>query len=127
MIQRIWKTGIPAFLFMCVLLLLLVMPVKKIYDMVLYEIYCQETDESSEVQLVISGSNLLRANSFYLDGKRIKNCKVSRIAYDECHVLVDRKLLGESGSWHRIELAYSKWGILNLLSEPTWLQWQEVQ
>ena len=112
---------------MCVLLLLLVMPVKKIYDMVLYEIYCQETDESSEVQLVISGSNLLRANSFYLDGKRIKNCKVSRIAYDECHVLVDRKLLGESGSWHRIELAYSKWGILNLLSEPTWLQWQEVQ
>lgn len=88
------------------------------------EVEVQRAESPEQVRLLFKGSNLYRPNSIYLNGKRIKGVSVERLAYDQCFVELDRSEF-QAGQWYRMELGFHKWGIINLLSSPLWMEWTD--
>ena len=123
MLRGIWRNGWISLLLITGILVLMFMPVADVYDIVLTEADIQD-NHGDGVLIVAKGANLLRVNSFYLDDERIEDCIVSRVTYEECHILVDRGILGEFGTWHKLELGFSWGGILNLIGSPIWIEWK---
>lgn len=92
------------------------------YNIYLSDVVVENTSSAQQVCLVARGGNMLRANSFYLDGKRIDDAVFERCTYDFCKVTLDRSYFAP-GKWHRMEVGFSCWGVLNFLSSPIWVEW----
>jgi len=75
------------------------------------------------IELTAMGGNLLRVNSFYIDGKRVEDCTVEKMTYDQCRVLLDPSAFNKGNTWYELRLGYNKWGFINLLSSPVWIEW----
>ena len=124
MLKRIWHTGLISLILMMALIMYVFTPLQRIYDVWLEDVVFEEMTDSNELLIVAKGGNMLRANSFYLDDRRIDECQVSRITYEEARIAVSRDVFGDVGDWHKIQLGYSKWGILNLIGSPIWIEWK---
>ncbi len=94
------------------------------YHILLAEATVEKGDTAEQVTLVFTGTNMLRINAFYLDGKQVKDSRVSRITYSQGSAMFDRALL-QDGEWYKLEVGFSKWGIINLKSNPIWIEWTE--
>lgn len=92
------------------------------YDIYLGEVVMEKAVSDDRVNLIAHGGNMLRVNSFYLDGKRVGDALVEKITYDRCSVTLDRAYL-EPGKWHRMEVGFSCLGVIHMRSTPIWLEW----
>lgn len=124
MLGRIWRSGLISLCVLMALLIVLFRPAKDTYQVILSEVQINEGRAEDEVILVFRGGNLLRVNSFFLDGKRIEDCSVSKVTHEECHVYAKAGLFGQNGSWHKLELGYEKWGLVKMRSTPLWIEWK---
>ena len=126
MLRKAWKTGIISLALLVLLTAVSFVRLPQVFGMWVSNVRIgQSTKSEWDLRLAIDGANLLRANSFYLDGKRIDDCLVSRVTYDRCDVFVNQELFGNDGGWHKIELGFSKGPLLNLVGDPTWIEWKK--
>lgn len=119
---KLLKSGVVCLIVMTVILFYTLSGIPDAYDIYLQEVIVQDAETPDQVMLLAKGANMYRPNSFYLDGKRIEDAVVEKSTYEQCLITVDRTLFQE-GKWHRMELGFSKWNILNLLSSPIWIEW----
>ncbi len=94
------------------------------FEMYLNEIVVeqQESSDADTVRLLVKGGNLLRANSFYLNREQVQDAQVERSTYAQCFVTLDKSLL-ECGKWYQMEVGFSKWNIIHLVSPTLWVEW----
>ena len=92
-----------------------------------YTIYLAEAEIApgpmGRIEMIATGSNLLRINSFYVGGERIEDCTVEKMTYDQCRVVFDPAVFSEGNTWYEIRVGYHKWGMIDLLSSPIWVEW----
>ena len=122
MICKLLRNSIVRLLIMSTILFFTLSGIPDAYQIYLQEIIVQEAKSSDQVRLLARGGNMYRPNSFYVDGKRIEDAIVEKSTYEQCFILVDKDVF-EEGKWHRMEVGFSKWGLINLLSSPIWLEW----
>lgn len=122
LMRTLLNSGIISLIVMSVILIYTLSGISDAFDVYLEEIIVQESESSDQVILLAKGANMYRPNSLYVDGKRIKDAIVEKSTYEQCFITVDRSLF-QQNKWHRIELGFSKWNIIHLLSSPVWLEW----
>jgi len=121
-IRNLMKSGIICLVILLFILVYTLSGIPDAYNIYLEEVIVQKTESSDQVVLLARGANMYRPNSFYLDGKRIQNAIVEKSTYEQCLITVDKSLF-QTGKWYRIELGFSKWNLINLLSSPVWIEW----
>lgn len=122
-LKRIHKTClVPAIVLAVMLTFLLVKGVESAYTIPFMEAQIAE-GTMGRIELTATGGNLLRVNSFYIDGKRVEDCTVEKMTYDQCRVLLDPSAFNKGNTWYELRLGYNKWGFINLLSSPVWIEW----
>lgn len=121
-IRRLFGSGIVRFVLIAGILAFTLSGIPKAFEVYLVEVVVEEAESPDQVRLSAKGANMYRVNSIYLNGNRIKGADVQRLTYDQCYAILDRSLFKE-GQWYRIELGFHKWGVINLLSSPVWLEW----
>ena len=121
--KRIHKTClVPAIVLAVMLAFLLAKGVESAYTIPFMEAQIAE-GTMGRIELTAMGGNLLRVNSFYIDGKRVEDCTVEKMTYDQCRVLLDPSAFNKDNTWYELRLGYNKWGFINLLSSPVWIEW----
>lgn len=122
-LKRIHKTClVPVIVLVVMLTFLLVKGVESAYTIPFMEAQIAE-GTMGRIELTAMGGNLLRVNSFYIDGKRVEDCTVEKMTYDQCRVLLDPSAFNKGNTWYELRLGYNKWGFINLLSSPVWIEW----
>ena len=122
-LKRIHKTClVPASVLVVMLAFLLAKGVESAYTIPFMEAQIAE-GTMGRIELTAMGGNLLRVNSFYIDGKRVEDCTVEKMTYDQCRVLLDPSAFNKGNTWYELRLGYNKWGFINLLSSPVWIEW----
>ena len=122
-LKRIHKTClVPAIVLVVMLAFLLAKGVESAYTIPFMEAQIAE-GTMGRIELTAMGGNLLRVNSFYIDGKRVEDCTVEKMTYDQCRVLLDPSAFNKGNTWYELRLGYNKWGFINLLSSPVWIEW----
>lgn len=124
MLRRILKSGAVQMLLLAGILMLCLAKLPEAYDIYFAEARVQQGESSDQVVLNVTGANLYRPNSFYIDGIRIEGAVIERIDYQECRVIVDKAAFGDKEGWRRLELGFSKWGVVSFLSNPIWIEWK---
>lgn len=124
MIRRILHTGVPQVLALLIVLALLFSAgVRDTYGIYLTEAEILEGESSDQIVLLAKGSNMLRVNSFYVDGRRVKDCTVEKITYNQCRVTLSRSALKGEKDWIKLQVGFCKWNLLHLTSSPIWIEW----
>ncbi|MGN0996522.1 MAG: hypothetical protein ACI4PG_06415 [Candidatus Ventricola sp.] len=127
MIRRIYHTAIPQAIILAVVLALFLRDgIQNNYFIPFVEAEIQQAESPEQVVLLAKGGNMLRVNSFYLDGKRVKDCTVEKVTYDQCRVTVDRSAFEHGEGWYELNVGYSIYGLINLTSTPVWIEWKET-
>ncbi|MBQ2835088.1 MAG: hypothetical protein IJE71_10845 [Clostridia bacterium] len=122
-IYQIRKTYLaPVVILIVMLAFLMVKGTKSAYKITLWEPEMTLT-QTGQIEMVVTGGNLLRINSFYVDGERIEDCTVGKMNYNQCRVVFDPSVFSEENTWHEIRVGYNKWGVIDLLSTPIWVEW----
>ena len=122
-LKRIHKTClVPVIVLVVMLTFLLVKGVESAYTIPFMEAQIAE-GTMGRIELTAMGGNLLRVNSFYIDGKRVEDCTVEKMTYDQCRVLLDPSAFNKGNTWYELRLGSNKWGFINLLSSPVWIEW----
>lgn len=122
-LKRIHKTClVPVIVLVVMLTFLLVKGVESAYTIPFMEAQIAE-GTMGRIELTAMGGNLLRVNNFYIDGKRVEDCTVEKMTYDQCRVLLDPSAFNKGNTWYELRLGYNKWGFINLLSSPVWIEW----
>lgn len=80
-------------------------------------------DPSGEVTVYAKGGNMLRVNSFYINGERLEDCIVERMTYDKCRIVFDSSVFSKGNTWYEFRVGYHKWGFIDLLSSAVWIEW----
>ena len=78
---------------------------------------------AGEVTVYAKGGNMLRVNSFYVNGERVEDCEIERMTYDTCKIVVDSSVFAKGNTWYELHVGYHKWGFIDLLSSPVWIEW----
>lgn len=113
---------VPVIILAAMLFFLLAKGMESAYTITLWE---GETASApaGQVEMLLSGGNLLRINSFYIGGERIEDCAVEKMTYDTCRITFDPAAFSEGNTWYEIRVGYHKWGFIDLLSSPIWVEW----
>ncbi|MBQ4265694.1 MAG: hypothetical protein IJB85_09295 [Clostridia bacterium] len=93
----------PVVILIVMLAFLLVKGTKSAYKITLWEPEMTLT-QTGQIEMVATGGNLLRINSFYVDGERIEDCTVGKMTYNKCRVVLinrcfQRKIRGMKSAW----------------------------
>ena len=121
--KRIHKTClVPVIVLAAMLFFLLAKGMESAYTITLWEGKIAPAP-SGQVEMLLSGGNLLRINSFYIGGERIEDCAVEKMTYDTCRITFDPAAFSEGNTWYEIRVGYHKWGFIDLLSSPIWVEW----
>ena len=124
MIRRILHTGVPQVLvLLLVLSLLFFVGLRDTYGIYLAEVEILEGESPEQVVLLAKGGNMLRVNSFYVDGRRIEDCTVEKMTYDRCRVTLSRSALQGEKDWLELQVGFCKWNLIHLTSSPIWIEW----
>ena len=123
LISQIHKTCLVPVLVLAVMLaFLLTKGVEAAYTIPFMEVEIAEEADGSVVLYAVGG-NMLRVNSFYVGGKRIEGCEVNRETYNRCCIKLDTSVFSRGNTWYELRVGYSKWGCIDLLSSPVWIEW----
>lgn len=118
------RTGLlQALVLLLVFVLLLCAGIHAGYGIYLAEVEILEGDTPDQIVLLAKGSNMLRVNSFYIDGKRVKDCTVEKVTYDQSRVTLSRSAMKGEKDWLKLQVGFCKWDLLHLTSSSIWIEW----
>ena len=124
MMSKILHIGLAQVLvLLLVLSLLFFVGLRDTYGIYLTEVEILEGESPEQVVLLAKGGNMLRVNSFYVDGRRVKDCTVEKITYDQCRVTLSRSALKGEKDWIKLQVGFCKWDLIHLTSSPIWIEW----
>ena len=122
MMRRAFRCGVLQAVVLAVLLALCLSRIPGVYTMALIGVEIQPAQEPGQATVSFSGLDLQRANTLYIDGKPVGDCRTERINYGEYRVTLPCSGLNE-GEWYRLELGHACWGLIRLMSNPVWIEW----
>ena len=121
--HKIHKTCfVPLIVLIVMITFLMIKGVESAYTIQLWKEE-MEVNPTGEIVMLAYGGDMFRVNSFYVDGKRVKHCNVETINYNSCRITVDSSVFYEGNAWYELRVGYNKWGFINLLSSPIWVEW----
>lgn len=124
MMARIQRTCvIPLILLIVMLAVLIDKGVESAYEICFTDVQIEEGQSSDEVVLIVNGGNLLRVNSLYIDGERVKGCVLPKMTYGQTRATLDKSAFAKGNTWYELRVGRHKWGFIDLLSPPVWIEW----